>query len=166
VYDSRPDTYEHIRKVGRYIDKVVVNLLDRASKHDASKLISPEVEAFDEMTPRLAGLVYGSEEYKLSLAQLGEALTHHITNNRHHPEYHDEGIAGMTLLDLIEMLVDWKAASERVRPPMPSAPGTKETPKYTGDFMQSITLNQKRFGYGDELLSILENTAKELGFVE
>jgi len=29
--------------------------------------------------------------------------------------------------------------------------------------MRSITLNQERFGYSDELRSILENTARELG---
>jgi len=163
--DSRPDTWLHINKVQTYMNRVVTNLLDRAQKHDASKLVSPEVEAFDEMTEKLATLVYGSDEYKESLARLGDALTHHVKNNRHHPEWHDQGIAGMTLLDLMEMLVDWKAASERTRKPMPAAPGTNPVPKYTGDFMHSIILNQERFGYGDELRQILINTAEELGFV-
>lgn len=58
------------------------------------------------------------------------------------------GIGGMSLLDLIEMLVDWKAASER---------------HADGDFLASIEYNQGRFGYTDEMKAILLNTARELG---
>ncbi len=57
-------------------------------------------------------------------------------------------IRGMSLLDLVEMLCDWKAASER---------------HADGNLARSIELNQERFGYGDELRGILENTARELG---
>jgi hypothetical protein len=53
----------------------------------------------------------------------------------------------MSMLDLIEMLVDWKAATER------HADGSIEA---------SIGLNKKRFGYGDELEAIFRRTALEL----
>jgi hypothetical protein len=162
-YDSRPDTYEHIGKVRGYILKAAQNLLQRGQAHDASKLVSPEVEAFDIATPKLASLTYGTEEYKQSLADLGAALEHHYAANPHHPEHYAEGIAGMSLLDLVEMLVDWKAASERMRKPMPAAPGRPQAPKYDNDFLRSIALNQERFGYSDELRAVLENTARELG---
>ena len=82
-------------------------------------------------------------------------------------EYRRSMIRGMSLLDLLEMLIDWKAASERVksvRPPMPAAPGHAPAPEYDSDIIRSIRLNQERFGYGDELREILENTARELGF--
>lgn len=165
VYDSRPDTYEHIGKVRGYLTLAIANLLDRANAHDASKLVDPEREAFDRMTPKLAGLTYGTDEYRASLVELGVALEHHYAHNNHHPEHHTEGVAGMTLLDLIEMLVDWKAASERMRKPMPAAPGRKEAPQYDSDFSRSIALNQERFGYTDEMRAILMNTATELGFI-
>lgn len=151
-YDSRPDTWEHIDKVRRFLANVIANLQDRADRHDKSKLVEPEVEAFDRMTPLLASLTYGTPEYKASLAELGVALEHHYSVNSHHPEHYEDGIAGMSLLDLTEMLVDWKAASLRMRKPMPAS-----------DFIRSIALNQERFGYSDELRSILENTARELG---
>jgi hypothetical protein len=68
---------------------------------------------------------------------------------------------------VIEMLCDWKAASERMRkrPGFPAAPGRSEAPQYTDSFLESIRLNQQRWGFGDELRRILENTARELGFV-
>ena len=165
VYDSRPDTYEHIGNVRRKLSTVIANLQHRSDTHDRSKLIPPELEAFDRMTPKLAELTYGTDEYKASLAELGVALEHHYAHNSHHPEHHAEGIAGMTLLDLVEMLVDWKAASERMRKPMPAAPGRKEAPQYDSDFARSIALNQERFGYTDEVRAILTNTAIELGFI-
>lgn len=161
-YDSRPDTYEHIGKVRAYVGRAITGLLARADAHDASKLVAPEREAFDIATPKLAGLTYGTPEYKESLRELGVALEHHYAANSHHPEHHADGIAGMTLLDLIEMLCDWKAASERMRKPTPAAPGRPEAPAYDNDFERSIALNQERFGYSDELAAILTNTAREL----
>lgn len=53
----------------------------------------------------------------------------------------------MSLLDLIEMLCDWKAAGER------HADGSME---------RSLRLNKDRFKIGDQLQSILQNTAKEM----
>jgi short subunit dehydrogenase-like uncharacterized protein len=41
-YDSRPDTYEHIGKVRGYVRAAVSNLLVRADRHDASKLVDPD----------------------------------------------------------------------------------------------------------------------------
>lgn len=165
AYDSRPDTYDHIGKVWKYVSRAIVNLLDRAEVHDASKLVSPEVEMFDEFTPKLRDLVFGSDEYRATTKAMGAALEHHYQANSHHPEHFENGIAGMSLLDLIEMLCDWKAASERHsnRPQMPAAAGRAEAPKYDSNIMRSIGLNQERWGYTDELRSILENTARELG---
>lgn len=164
-YDSRADTYEHIGKVRRYVMQAVRILIDRANEHDASKLVPPEVEAFDRMTPLLATLTYGTSEYKQSLADLGPALEHHYAANSHHPEHHADGISGMTLLDLVEMLCDWYAASQRLRKPTPAAPGRAEAPAYDSDFGRSIALNQERFRYSDEMRAVLTNTAVELGFI-
>ncbi len=78
---------------------------------------------------------------------MGPALKHHYENNEHHPEFHKDGINGMTLIDLIEMLCDWKASSERHE---------------NGDIFKSLKINTERFQISPQLLSILENTAKEL----
>ena len=47
------------------------------------------------------------------------------------------------LIDLIEMICDWKAASER---------------HADGNVYKSIEINQERFGYSDELKNIFNNT--------
>lgn len=166
TYDSRPDTWEHISNVRRYLDLAVAKLMDRAQAHDKSKLVSPEVEMFNEFTPKLRDLVFGSPEYKATTKQMGAALEHHYANNSHHPEHYENGIAGMSLLDLVEMICDWKAASERhkSRPQMPAAPGRADAPVYDSDIERSIMLNQERWGYSDELREILLNTAREMGF--
>jgi hypothetical protein len=111
--------------------------------NDASKLKSPEKEIFDEFTPKLRTSTYGSEEYKGYLQAMGEALKHHYAHNSHHPEHRPNGIKGMSLVDLLEMLCDWKAATLR---------------HANGDIRRSIEQNQQRFGYSDELKSILLNT--------
>lgn len=143
-YDSRPDTLSHIARVGDLLGGIILELSARANEHDASKLVSPEREAFDEATPKLATLTYGSDEYRATLRGMKPTLIHHYANNSHHPEHHADGIRGMSLLDLIEMLCDWKAAGERHA----DNPG----------LAHSIEINQARFGYSDELKSILLST--------
>jgi hypothetical protein len=81
------ETIKHIRLVQKYLNVFVRELLDRGDKHDNSKLESPEVEAYAEVTKELKGLTYDSPEYKENLKKLGPALTHHYANNSHHPEY-------------------------------------------------------------------------------
>jgi hypothetical protein len=141
--DSRVATYEHIHDVQRHLMRFVTDLQRRLLAHDRSKLASPEVEAFDEFTPKLAASTYGSEEYKGHLAAMRPALEHHYAANSHHPEHYAGGIRGMSLMDLVEMLCDWKAATLR---------------HADGDIGRSIELNQQRFGYTDELKQILLNT--------
>jgi hypothetical protein len=146
-FDSRPDTYEHIGVVRRLLGHVVKELLDRADGHDASKLVDPEREMFNEYTPKLKHSTYGSDEYKGFLAGMGDALQHHYANNRHHPEHHEDGILGMTLIDLVEMTCDWIAASQR---------------HADGDPHRSIDVNQERLRYDDQIKRILHNTVDAL----
>ena len=144
--DSRHDTFEHIKKVRKYIAVVVNELKMRAFRHDQSKLSAPEKSTFDIYAPKLKGMEYGSEEYKKTLKEMEGALEHHYSNNRHHPEHYEDGISGMNLVDLMEMVADWKAASEKSE---------------NGSIEESIKKNQERFGYGDEVKNILKNTARE-----
>ena len=137
-------TWRHIWRVNQLLNKVIKALLKRGEEHDQSKLESPEVELFSEYTERLSKMTYGSEEYKRSLEAIKPALDHHYANNRHHPEHFKNGIDDMTLLDLIEMICDWKASSERHN---------------DGNIRKSIEINGKRFEMSPQLIKIFENTA-------
>lgn len=149
IYDSTDDTKGHISKVQARVQIVVNELTIRAVRHDMSKLVEPEKSGFDVLTLKLGELVYGSEEYKAALEEGKPIIAHHYQVNTHHPEHYENGIAGMSLLDVIEMVCDWKAASER----------TKQ-----GSIAASLVHNKQRFGISDQLASILENTVKELGW--
>jgi hypothetical protein len=146
-YDSTADTLEHINKVSGHLLDAATELAHRSQLHDLSKLQSPEKEMFDEFTPKLAACTYGSDEYKEFLNQLKPALHHHYSNNRHHPEYHSEGVSGMNLFDVMEMFFDWKAATERHN---------------DGCILKSIDINEKRFGINPQLSQIFRNTVKWL----
>lgn len=146
-YDSTVDTLKHIKRVAQLLTESATELINRANVHDASKLESPEKEIFDEFTPKLAGCTYGSDEYKGFLSEMQVALRHHYDKNTHHPEHYPAGMNGFDLFDLIEMLMDWKAATER---------------HYDGNIYKSIEINQKRFGYDDMIKQMFLNTAQRL----
>lgn len=142
--DQRLKTIEHINEVSKNLAIFANELHYRSLIHDQSKLESPEKEIFDEYTPKLRDTPYGSDEYKAYLSEMRVALDHHYAANRHHPEHFENGIRGMNLVDLVEMFCDWLAATKR---------------HADGDILKSIELNQKRFGYSDDLKMILQNTA-------
>lgn len=144
-HDSAPATRGHIRRVASFLMTLADEIEVRGDFHDESKLKSPEKEIFDLVTPRLKNLHYGSDEYKQSLADMGEALKHHYESNRHHPEHWLNGILDMDLVDIIEMFCDWCAATER---------------HDDGDIGESIRGNAKRFSYGPILKQIFLNTAR------
>jgi Family of unknown function (DUF5662) len=143
-YDCTEDVEMHIGYVNHFLKPIIFELMKRGENHDASKLQEPEKSMYDEFTPRLKELEFGSEEYKASLKDMGKALDHHYQENRHHPEHWSNGINDMTLVDLVEMVCDWKAAS----------------------FLKGEDVNMeylsKRFGISDQLQSIILSTLKEM----
>ena len=150
MYDSRKDTEQHIRVVRDLLGNVIMQLALRSQDHDKSKLQSPEKEMFDEFTPRLKALTYDSEEYKACLAEMGKALQHHYENNTHHPEHYENGVDDMDLLDVVEMLCDWVAATRR---------------HADGSVRASLTANKKRFNISPQLHRIICNTAVHMGWI-
>lgn len=142
--DCISETLEHIHKVQEYMMKCSGEINYRALVHDASKIQQPELAMFTELTPKLANMTYGSDEYEECRKQMQEtALKHHYENNSHHPEHYENGIAGMNLFDLIEMMCDWKAATLRHK---------------DGDIAKSLEINAKRFDISPQLQQILANT--------
>jgi hypothetical protein len=141
--DCVRDTRQHIRQVQDNLTVVISELLERIKAHDDSKFSDVELDTFVRVTPRLRESVYGSDEYKANLADMQEALKHHYANNRHHPEFYSSGYRDMDLVDLLEMLLDWLAATKRHN---------------TGNIFDSIKINQNRFGYSEELAQFFRNT--------
>lgn len=169
------ETLKHIHEVSDNINKLISKLNDRRKSHDASKLETPECDGFAKVSSKLKGLTYGSNEYNDQLKEMKPFLSHHYANNRHHPEYHSSnkcpcclrittkvgtctscdlgveldpyGIYDMNLIDICEMLMDWVAATKR---------------HADGDILKSIEINQRRFGYTNELKQIFINTVKSL----
>lgn len=119
----------------------------RAESYDASKLESPELEGFAQLTQDLKGIEYGSDAYRKNLEALKPTIDHHQSRNRHHPEHWPNGIADMTLIDLIEMVCDWKSATLRNK---------------NGNMRRSIQINGPRFNISPQLMQIFESTMREL----
>jgi len=94
----------------------------------------------------LGQTVYGSSEYKQLLVEVKPAIDHHYSKNRHHPEHWPNGVEDMTLVDLIEMLADWKAATERNK---------------DGNIRKSIEINSGKYNMSPQLRTIFENTVRE-----
>lgn len=88
AFRAYEQTWQHIDLVMRLLMSAQIELMKRAVTHDRTKLISPEREMFAEMTSKLRELTYGSPEYKECLEQMKrQALGHHYSHNRHHPEF-------------------------------------------------------------------------------
>lgn len=148
-YDSSADTEAHINEVRKNLFRIMGILATRAEHHDKSKFSAEEKPSYDRATPLLKGMTYGSEEYRACLREMKPAIQHHYEHNSHHPEHFLAGIAGMTLIDVLEMFCDWYAATKRHN---------------DGDFTKSINHNAVRFSMDPQLVAIFHNTAGALGW--
>lgn len=145
-----------------YMSKFCVKLMWRAIVHDLSKYRHDEAEGFARTIFNLKHTTYGSTTYKSLLRSIEPNLKLHYQRNSHHPEHynywecngcfthqplgnngicgvcgytqftHRQGIAEMDVLDKIEMVVDWRAATKRHK---------------DGDIIKSLEKNKDRFKY-------------------
>ena len=147
------ETRKHQQEVSKGLIWFASKLLERAGEHDKSKLENPERDIFIEYTPKLKRVTYGSDKYKEYLKEMKVALNHHYLNNKHHPEFNDlngfsfqtlnDPIRSMDLLDIVEMIFDWYAATKR---------------HADGCIGKSIDNNEKRFGINSQLSQLFRNT--------
>ena len=142
-YDSTADTNKHRSFVRMLMYELAKDIMERADHHDDSKLLPPEKELFDEFTPKLKGCTYGSLEYKEYLTGLKKALDHHYAENRHHPEHFPNGMNGMNLVDMVELICDWFAATLR---------------HDDGNIYKSLEINEGRFHMDEQTVALLKNT--------
>ena len=145
--DVMRETLQHKLRVADLMMQAATELMRRAIHHDDSKFGPREFEQFAESTAKLKGLTYGTDEYKEALKELGPALQHHYEHNSHHPEHYVGGIHCMDLFDLIEMLLDWKAAGERHE---------------DGSLEKSLTHNRERFDIPEAIEQLLRNTIESM----
>jgi hypothetical protein len=116
-YERR--TKEHIERVRRCLMLLAAatdygeELTLRAKVHDASKFGPEERTPYIWLTEyhrcRMSGEPF---EYPDGVAeQVKSAIRHHVTSNRHHPEFHADP-NDMSDVDLIEMVCDWTAMAQ------------------------------------------------------
>lgn len=139
-YDCTNDTLDHRARVAFWLEWLTDILPDRALRHDESKLHPPEKEFFDNYIPLLKESKFGSIEYEDARLKLAEGLEHHYRKNPHHPEHFSNGISGMTIWDLTEMIADWMASAS------------------TKPESMNLSYLQERFNIDDQLMSIIRNT--------
>jgi hypothetical protein len=139
------DTIDHIQKVQRYLGIMIAELIFRSHSHDASKLMPPELDGYAGLSDAVRGLQYGTDEYRAAFAPFKGIIKHHYEANDHHPEHFpDSDISKMNLLQIIEMIADWKAASTR----------------NNSTLMDSLDVSFKRFGIDEQLAAIVRNTVE------
>ena len=140
VIKSNMQVVKHVQAVRANIYSVIRELDDRAMNHDKTKLESPEQDIFGETFEELGKTEYGTAAYDSLLERTKPAIVHHYSKNRHHPEHWPNGIEDMTLIDLCEMICDWKAATARNK---------------DGNIRKSIEINAKRFNMSPQLTKFL-----------
>lgn len=136
----------HVASTKASMQFIVCDLFQRAVVHDNSKFSPEEYEPYEEAFPELQKYAYGTPEFKAALQKIKPAIQHHYENNDHHPEYFEAGISQMNLIQIVEMVCDWIAASERSQK----------------DIFTGLEMNKERFKISDQLYAIIKNTVIEL----
>jgi len=112
-------TNRHIRIVQNNLDvlsksnkDISSELKERSALHDQSKFSNEEYVPYIFMTWKRKLEKEGkSFEYPKDIEErVGEAIKHHISVNKHHPEAHNNP-NDMNVVDVAEMVADWHAMS-------------------------------------------------------
>lgn len=136
---------QHKDGVKDYLSFIVNLLASRALTHDNSKNSNEEYKYFKMANSVNRNQFKTYEEYLNYIKPtLDKGLEHHYNVNRHHPEYFDNGIDDMNLIDILEMIVDWKVSIEQ---------NDKE-------LYEEIDYNFKKYNVSEQLKKIILNTYK------
>ena len=136
----------HIGLVSSYLRRLAYALEERADIHDLSKFSGEEFAGFVEINRIARTCAFGSPEYKRSI-QGNNTVSLHYSHSSHHPEHYENGITDMSLIDLIEMVTDWKAASITYG---------------QTSLQESLEIQVKRFNLGAKDLHLIELVLNEL----
>ena len=142
------DYIQHIQWLMEGMAWVQQQIMKRMLTHDRSKIGPEELDAYAEVVPGFKNFTYGTPEHKAHGDKLGPAWQHHTEHNKHHVEHFEHGISDMTLIDLIEMVCDWRAAALR---------------SGTWDYETSLTMFVKNSKVmSPQIVSIIRNTCRTL----
>lgn len=144
------DILAHISEVAENLEDISHSLIKRAWAHDRSKLEPIEFDAFVQTRPKFKKANYGTKEYQECVDAIKPSIDHHYSKNRHHTAYFEDGFQGMNLIDILEMLADWKAANRR-------------SPDLT--FEDSLPKCYEKYGIPKNMQRHIENTLKYLGWI-
>ena len=141
------DLHNHKQKVGQSLQIICNELMRRAIVHDASKFFDDELKGNLKAQPekralQATGHIYGSIEDNKHREEYKWLSDKHYSRNRHHPEYHHNGINDMSLIDLVEMLCDWWISGDNID--------------------HSIRENIKKFNIDAQLARSLKNTIRDM----
>jgi hypothetical protein len=139
----------HIREVQSEMANVTSAFVKRMARHDQSKYSTQE-SALIQQKAILDSLPYNTPEYHESLTQIKSAVQAHYEVNSHHPEHYPNGVTGMSLLDMLEMISDWRVAAEM----------------NGSELMESFDKCVGRFHISPDIRQVLLNTYVELGWIE
>ena len=98
----------HIAEFQQAIDTLTEKLKQRAKAHDASKLKEPELTQYTEAEEKLENFKPGSKSYLTFARKEDIILSKHYSKNPHHVEHFKNGFNDMTILDLVDVLTDWR----------------------------------------------------------
>lgn len=148
--DEREFLEKHVQHryyVHFFVTKLIEELLLRANLHDISKLTSEEFDGFAKSIYYLKG-PWGQEARPPEiLKRLKQSLVTHYAYNDHHPEYFQNGMKDMDLIQMLELIVDWRAAM---------------IGQGNHDIEETLRVGQERFKYPDYVKDILRNTFKTI----
>lgn len=152
-------TKEHIERVRKCLAAMASatehtsELLERARQHDASKYCPEERIPYVWLTEfhrcRQNGEPFAYPDGMENQVRL--AIEHHVTTNRHHPEFHADP-NDMTDVDLIEMVCDWTAMSQEFDQDGGSSIGWAD--KIIG---QRLMLNDNRRNFVYRMIELLDS---------
>lgn len=125
---------ENARQLANEFPDIGTELLKQVSGHDDSKFEDPEYKPYLHISWKYKVADEGGEYNPPQeiLDSMHEATMHHILNNKHHPEFHDEGFDSRSLskadrdsvpekmvdaqlmdkVSIAEMVCDWVAMSQ------------------------------------------------------
>lgn len=135
----------HKEIVQENMHDLIAMLQKRSLRHDRSKWLDDEFDGFAELDSVEAFKKFGTPEYK-GLIENNAGIKLHYERNTHHPEHFTDGINGMSFLDIVEMVVDWKSACET----------------YGNDFLKSLDYSIKRFGCDEKQEWLIRLIARDL----
>lgn len=144
----------HREIVRKNFNLFIAKLHERSDLHDLSKFLEDEFDGFQKADEAGLYTKFGTGEYKKLIAE-NEGIRLHYQRNTHHPEHYKDGSEGishvfevekMSFLDIVEMVIDWKSASET----------------YGKNFMEGLDYSLERFRCDEKCRWLIKMIANEI----